>query len=134
GLSLVGDPFAGVSHNFSATNGGTLWINPTAFCAAGVGSCPTGPIVAGNPVGNATRNKFHGPGYGAVDFSILKNIPVRESLKVQLRAEMFNIFNRVNLASAPGSVPSSPCAPDATGRCAAFTAKIYGCVGLVADY
>jgi hypothetical protein len=25
-------------------------------------------------------------------------------LKVQLRAEMFNLFNRINLASGPGSV------------------------------
>ena len=136
GLSLVGDPFSGISHNFSARNGGTLWINPTAFCAAGVGSCPTGPIVAGSALGNLSRNKYYGPGYGAVDFSILKNIPIdkNEKYKVQLRAEMFNLFNRINLASGPGSVPTGGCTPNATtGKCAAFGAPTYSGFGLVND-
>ena len=118
GLSLLGDPFAGLSHSFSAANGGTLWINPSAFCAAGVGTCPTGPIVSGNALGTVSRNKFHGPGYGDVDLSIFKNIPIRERLKVQLRAEMFNLLNRINLASGPGSVTTGGCGPNPiTGRC-----------------
>jgi hypothetical protein len=134
GLSLVGDPFAGVSHKFSAANGGTQWIDPTAFCAAGTGTCPTGPIVGGSALGNLSRNKFYGPGYGSVDLSILKNIPIRERLKIQLRAEMFNLFNRVNLASGPGSVPTSPCvANPATGRCAPVTNPNFGGFGLVND-
>jgi hypothetical protein len=134
GLSLLGDPFKGISHSFSAANGGTLWIDPTAFCQAGVGTCPTGPIVAGNDLGNVSRNKFHGPGYGAVDFSIIKNIPIRERLKVQLRAEMFNLLNRINLASSLGSVPTGGCVPNAgTGRCVAFTDPNYSGFGLVSD-
>src|SRR5215472_5051590 len=134
GLSLVGDPFAGVSHSFSAKGGGTQWLNPTAFCSPGVGTCPTGPIVAGSPIGNLSRNKFYAPGYGDVDLSILKTIPIRERLKVQLRAEMFNLFNRVNLQSGPGSVPTSPCVPTgAAGRCAPVTAANFGGFGLVSD-
>jgi hypothetical protein len=39
-----------------------------------------------------------------VDLSVLKTIPIREPVKVQLRAEMFNLFNRINLASGPGAV------------------------------
>src|SRR5207245_8817788 len=31
GCDLVSDPFAGVSHNFSAAAGGAEWFNPTAF-------------------------------------------------------------------------------------------------------
>ena len=50
------------------------------------------------------RNKFYGPGYGSVDFSVIKDIPIKERFTLQLRAEMFNLFNRVNLASGPGSV------------------------------
>jgi hypothetical protein len=134
GLSLVGNPFAGVSHKFSAKDGGTQWLDPTAFCAPGVGTCPTGPIVAGSPLGNLSRNKFYAPGYGDVDFSILKTIPIREQLKVQLRAEMFNLFNRVNLQSGPGSVPTSPCVPTGpAGRCAPVTAANFGGFGLVSD-
>jgi len=134
GLSLVGDPFAGVSHSFSAKGGGTQWLNPTAFCSPGVGTCPTGPIVAGSAIGNLSRNKFYAPGYGDVDLSILKTIPIRERLKVQLRAEMFNLFNRVNLQSGPGSVPTGPCVPTgAAGRCAPVTAANFGGFGLVSD-
>ena len=144
GLSLVGDPFAGVSHSFSAKGGGTQWLNPAAFCAPGVGTCPTGPIV-GTPgsegsggglslLGNLSRNKFYGPGYGDVDLSILKTIPIRERLKVQLRAEMFNLFNRVNLQSGPGSVPTSPCAPKGpAGRCAPVGDTTFAGFGLVSD-
>jgi hypothetical protein len=134
GLSLIGDPFAGVSHSFSAAGGGTQWINPTAFCAAGKGTCPTGPIVAGSALGNVARNKFFGPGYGDVDLSVFKNIPVTERLKIQLRAEMFNLFNRVNLASGPGSVPTGGCTPnDVTGKCLATTDPKFGGFGLVND-
>jgi hypothetical protein len=95
GLDLIGDPYAGVSHTFSAAGGGEQWWNPAAFAV---------PVSGG---GNLARNKFYGPGYGDVDFSIIKSIPITERVKVQLRAEMFNLFNRVNLASGPGSVGSS---------------------------
>ena len=134
GLSLLGAPFKGLSHNFSAVNGGTLWINPTAFCAAGVGTCPTGPIVAGTPLGNISRNKFHGPGYGSVDLSIYKDVPITERWKVELRADMFNLFNRVNLASGPGSVTTGGCSPTgAGGQCAAPGSGSYSGFGLVSD-
>ncbi len=96
GLDVIGDPFKGVDHKFSAPNGGLQWLNPAAFAAPAPGTN-----------GNLSRNKFHGAGYGDVDFSIFKNIPVKERFTVQLRAEMFNLFNRVNVASGPGSVGSS---------------------------
>jgi len=95
GLDVVGDPYKGISHKFSAAGGGMQWWNPDAFAV---------PV---SGIGNLSRNKFHGAGYGDVDLSIIKNIPIRERLKVQLRAEMFNLFNRINLASGPGSVGSS---------------------------
>ena len=112
GLSTISDPFKGVDHKFSAAAGGTLWLNPAAFCVPGVGSCPTGPFVPyGSTVGgNVARNKYVGPGYGAIDFSVIKTIPVNERVNVQLRAEMFNLLNRINLASGPGSINLS-CTP-----------------------
>jgi len=97
GCDLVADPFAGVSHSFSAAAGGEQWVNPAAFNC----SSPT------TFLGNLSRNRFYAPGYGAVDLSVFKNIPIRERLKIQLRAEMFNLLNRVNLASGGGSVSSS---------------------------
>jgi hypothetical protein len=55
-------------------------------------------------LGNLTRNKFYVTGNGSVDVSVFKNIPIGERFKVQLRAEIFNLLNRINGASGGGSV------------------------------
>lgn len=94
GLDLIGDPYKGISHKFDRTFG-TQWWNPAAFAV---------PV---SGIGNLARNKFYGPGFGSVDFSVIKNLPVTERVKIQLRADMFNLFNRINLASGVGSVGSS---------------------------
>ena len=99
-LNLIGDPFAGVDHKFSQANGGTLWVNPTAFCDPSVGD----PVCPGSAFGNIARNKYYGPRFASVDLSVFKNIPITERVRIQLRAEMFNIFNRINLASGNGTV------------------------------
>jgi hypothetical protein len=57
--------------------------------------------------GSAGRNLIRGPGYANVDFSLFKNIPIREAVQLQFRSEFFNIFNRPNLGN-PNSTLSSP--------------------------
>ena len=100
GLDLVGNPFAGVSHTFSAAGGGEPWVDPAAFCTPGAAGC-TGPT---DPLGDLSRNKFYGPGFADVDFSIFKNFTITERVKLQLRGEIYNMFNRINLASGAGAV------------------------------
>jgi hypothetical protein len=111
GLNLVGDPFSGVSHTFNASNGGEPWVNPAAFCVPGAAGC-AGPT---SPNGDLGRNAFYGPGFADVDLSVIKNIPVTEQFRVQLRAEMFNLFNRKNLATGAGSVNSKGIVGDTIG-------------------
>jgi hypothetical protein len=111
GLNLVSDPFAGVSHSFNIAAGGEQWVNPNAFCVPGAVGCPG----TTNPAGNVSRNAFYGPGFSDVDLSVFKNIPIKERLRVQLRAEMFNIFNRKNLATGAGSLTSTGVANDTIG-------------------
>jgi len=60
---------------------------------------PSGMTFCQNLVGNAGRNHFYGPGLKTVDFSIFKNMQLMERLKLQFRAEFFNILNHPNLAS-----------------------------------
>ena len=122
GLSLIGNPYASVSHKFDPTFG-TQWWNPAAFCLPNANpalstACPG--------AANLSRNKFTGPGFGDVDLSFIKNIPITERVKVQLRADFFNLFNRINMASGVGSVggvcaPAAPIPPatTATGVCTA---------------
>ncbi len=103
GYDLIGDPFAGVSHTFSAANGGEQWVNPAVF------------VATPNSLGNLSRNKFYGPSFKDVDFSVFKNIPITERVKIQLRAEMYNLFNRINLASGAGSVGTNGIVSDTIG-------------------
>ena len=49
--------------------------------------------------GNLARNQVVGPGFGDVDLSLIKNTPLyKERVHAQFRVEMFNVFNRTNLA------------------------------------
>lgn len=52
----------------------------------------------GNRYGNLGRNALRGPGFAQVDFSIFKNTRLSENKSLQLRLEIFNIFNRTNFA------------------------------------
>ncbi len=105
GLDLIGDPYKGVDHKFSAANGGNQWWNPAAF-AVPIGG-PLCPNTATGFCGNLSRNKFYGPGFADVDFSVFKNIPITERLKIQLRAEMYNLTNRINLSQGSTAVGST---------------------------
>jgi hypothetical protein len=82
---LIGDPYAGVSHSFNKN--GVTWLNQAAFADPAPGL-----------FGSSGRNAFYGPGYASVDFSVLKNTKITERINTQFRIEMFNLFNRVNLA------------------------------------
>ena len=51
-------------------------------------------------LGNLGRNLFHMPAFRDLDFSVFKNQSLRgENLKMQFRAEMFNILNNTNLTA-----------------------------------
>jgi len=53
--------------------------------------------------GNLGRNVITGPDFKNVDFSILKNTRITESLRIQFRTEIFDLFNHANLGQ-PGRV------------------------------
>ena len=72
-------------------HGGVNYLNVSCFALP-----PTVPN--GVLVGNAGRNRFYGPGFKTVDFSLFKNIQLMERLKAQFRAEFFNILNHPNFA------------------------------------
>jgi len=100
GLDLVGDPFGGVSHSFSKS--GVTWINPNAFASPNPATCA--PVTSdGRCYGTMARNYVHGPGFSDFDLGVTKTFVITERVKAQLKAEMFNLFNRVNLASGSGS-------------------------------
>jgi hypothetical protein len=59
-------------------------------------------------LGNASRSTLFGPDFTDVDFSAFKEIPLpREGMKLQFRAEFFNILNHPQFAE-PGTFLQSP--------------------------
>jgi outer membrane receptor protein involved in Fe transport len=81
-----------------------VWLDRSAFTTATPGT-----------FGTVRRNQFYAPGYSDVDFSVFKNTKVFERLTVQLRAEMFNLFNRNNFSAPNGSGILNDTIGDANG-------------------
>ena len=61
---------------------------------------PTTPLVS-RTSGISARNAIYGPGFGNTDFSVIKNVRLQGSARVQLRVEVFNLFNQANFGQ-PG--------------------------------
>ena len=57
--------------------------------------------------GNLGRNVVIGPGFNNTDFSIIKNTRIGEELRIQFRAEFFDLFNHANFGF-PGTVVGTP--------------------------
>lgn len=72
------------------------YFNPAAFVVP-----PNGTY------GNVGRNTLMGPGTQTIDFSLLKNTTVSERMRLQFRAEFFNILNRANFSTPNAVVYSS---------------------------
>ncbi|HZN12026.1 MAG TPA: TonB-dependent receptor [Blastocatellia bacterium] len=72
-------------------------------------SCPAGTVFALPVTGSALRfgtlgrNVLIGPGFSNVDFSVLKNTRITEAVRVQFRAEFFDLFNHANFGQ-PGRI------------------------------
>jgi len=49
--------------------------------------------------GNLGPNAFRGPGNWTVDLGLGKNFPIRERMRFQFRADMFNALNHVNYSN-----------------------------------
>jgi hypothetical protein len=58
--------------------------------------------------GTLGRDTFRGPAFHNLDVSLLKETPLgRESVKLQFRAEFFNVFNIVNFGLPANIVTGS---------------------------
>lgn len=58
----------------------------------------------GDRPGNAGRNTVRGPGFNRTDLSLFKNIPVTKEQRLQLRVEMFNIWNQERFGQPGGTI------------------------------
>lgn len=81
----IGEPFD------DASGTRERWFNTAAFVNPAPGT-----------LGNAGRNILDGPGAAVFDLSLFRQFAITGRARLQLRAEIFNLFNRDNL-SQPGS-------------------------------
>ncbi len=72
------------------------FFNPAAFRAPAYGT-----------VGNVGRDTLTGPGFSDWDISLLKSTTISERLRVQFRAEAFNLLNHTNLQTPNEAVFSA---------------------------
>jgi hypothetical protein len=92
-VNQVAPAYAGISHQIINSGGSKYvqWFNPNSFVEP-----------PANTWGTVARNSLYGPGYEDMDLSVIKNTKFDIAdfpLNVQFRAEMFNLFDRLNLAS-----------------------------------
>lgn len=102
------------------------FFNPLAFARPVVlagqvipssnGAATAGAV--GTDFGNLGRNVLRGPSQTNIDFSLIKRFQLRETKKIELRAEIFNLLNHVNFANPISNLSSVPAASinSSTGR------------------
>ena len=81
---MVCDPNANAPHTFAQ------WFNTACF---------VNPPAGQNRVGNESRNVVEGPPTTRFDATLSKNIRFGESRSIQLRWEVFNVFNHTNFTT-----------------------------------
>jgi hypothetical protein len=90
--NLLCDPNDNAPHTFERYfNTSCIQTNPTTG---------TAPFA----VGNAARGAIDGPPTQRADFSLFKNFRFGENTRLQLRGEVFNIFNHTNFRNINGNV------------------------------
>jgi hypothetical protein len=98
-VTKVGNPYTSdrkLTRTSASSGAYVQWFTPSAYAV------PTAGTFSPTP-----RNSVYGPGFATVDASVIKNTTLHENVKLQLRMEMFNIFNRLNLANSSGSFTSA---------------------------
>ena len=81
--NLVGDPTLPSDQRTEAH-----WFNTAAFKTPDAFT-----------IGNASRNPVRGPSYRDVDLALVRRVPINSNNAIEVRAEIFNLLNTVNLGA-----------------------------------
>jgi hypothetical protein len=86
------------------------WFNPAAITIQPAGT-----------FGNLGRDAIYGPGTWNIDMALSRRFDIKERLKLEFRADFFNIMNHGNWSG----VGSSTASPATFGTITSFTAPRY---------
>ena len=87
----TGNPYSGIGF----TKGPASWVNPAAF------------TIVPYTFGSERKNDLVGPSYRNVDFNARKVFPIGDRLRLEFRAEFFNIFNHTNFSLPTNNIQSN---------------------------
>jgi hypothetical protein len=128
--NLTGQPLATfdphtvqtLTGDLSGTNTGNFFFNPGAFTTAQVGSAtdpcttpspscfPSTAQVVANPAlrtyGSVPRNILRGPARTNFDMTLAKTTAITERLKLEIRADAFNLFNHAEFGNPSTNITS----------------------------
>ena len=80
------------------------WFNTEAFRVV---TCQKDSVSDLCHYGSAGNSILDGPAFKNLDFSLLKNFPIRERARLQFRGEFFNLFNSPNFGLPSRTLTSS---------------------------
>jgi carboxypeptidase family protein len=104
-IAVVNTPGGGASRNVRRpdlvpgvdpfiNDGGLLFLNPAAFATPAPGT-----------FGNLERGALHGPSFRQVDLVVSKHLDLPGTSNIELRAEVFNVFNADNFSNPVATLP-----------------------------
>ena len=73
------------------------YFDTACFVRRAVATTGTGP-------GTETRNAVRGPGFAQTDLSVFKNVELRSGQRIQVRIELFNLFNQERFGQPGNSI------------------------------
>jgi len=103
----VPDRVKGEPIQVTSGRGPDKFFNPAAFRVPG-----TTPSTTGAPIqlfGDSARRVARGPGSVNFDFSLFKQVNLTERMRLQFRAEAFNLTNTPTFSLASSNSPSMTC-------------------------
>jgi len=100
-LVSAGNGVPTCSGNGNVRNTGVLRSGNFYFAPASVCVAPYGTF------GNAGRDSFSGPGINVTNLALMKELPINEKMRFELRLETYNTFNHVNFNAPNSNVSSS---------------------------
>jgi hypothetical protein len=94
---------------------GNYWYNPADF----------GPVNTPLTFGTSGRNILRVPGVANADIDLTREFPIRERLRLQFRAEAFNVSNTPHFAGPNGTDVTSTTFMQITATLPGSNAAVY---------
>jgi hypothetical protein len=123
-IASGGEPiFLGVQNNIYGGNGASTSYGDQGGIFGGAISSGSGLSTNGHPP-QIGRNSIYMPGFNDLDLRVSRDVPIHESIHMQINAEAFNVLNHQIITGVNGTYTTflAPGASSGNYKCATITA------------